>query len=380
MTYLEAGIEVLKLIRLNGYEAFFVGGFVRDYLLGIESNDIDIATNALPSQIANIFSVVNKGIKYSCVTIKFEGYEFETTTYRIEKEYQDNRHPIYEVATKLSFDLMRRDFTINAMAMDENLNIVDLFNGLDDLKNKCIRTVLNPQKKFSEDALRMLRAAYFVAKLGFDIENQTLNAMKQCSHLVQNLSKDRISWELEKLINSTYILKGVSYLIEANIAPYLFEFKNGIYLIKTKNIEKISWLEFLVLSFYNNVEGLSNFNFKSEVIIKIKNIVDIAKNNPKNIYSKQIIYENGLEIILMANKLNHIVNNANDLSSQILDVYNNLVIYKPSDIAIKSQDIIGLVENKLIGNVLKDVQYLILNGKLTNEKAEILKYIKKRYK
>ena len=159
MTYLEAGIEVIKLIELNGYEAYFVGGFVRDYLLGIDSNDIDIATNALPNQIANIFQVVNSGIKYNCVTVIYEGYSFETTTYRLETAYKDYRHPTYEVGKVLTDDLRRRDFTINAMAMNKNLEVIDIFGGLNDLKEGVIKTVNDPQKRFTEDALRMLRAS-----------------------------------------------------------------------------------------------------------------------------------------------------------------------------------------------------------------------------
>lgn len=379
MTYLEAGIEVLKLIHLNGYEAYFVGGIVRDHLLGVKTNDIDIATNALPSQIANIFNVVNKGIKYNCVTVKFEGYEFETTTYRIELSYNDNRHPIYEVATKLSDDLRRRDFTINALAMDENYKIIDMFNGIDDLKNKCIRTVLNPQKRFTEDALRILRACYFASKLGFDIEPQTLYAMKQCGHLVQNLSKDRISWELEKLINSKYLTKGIDYLIEANIAPYLLEFKNGIYLVKEKNIKSLNWEEFLMLCFYNSLDNLVNYNFKTELSSKIRTAITLAKDNPKNEYSIQLLFEYGLEMILTANRLNHLVNAAKDLSEDITSLYNKLPIYKTSDLAIKGQDIIDIVDNKNIGDILKNIQKLVLTGKLINEKQSILKYIKKRY-
>ena len=183
MTYLEAGLEVLNIIEMNGYEAFFVGGFVRDYILGVESNDIDITTNALPSQISKLFTVVNTGIKYNSVTIIYEGYSFETTTYRLEGDYKDYRHPVYEVGKSLLDDLKRRDFTINAMAMDKELNVIDLFGGQEDLKNKIIRTVSEPQRRFSEDALRILRATYFAAKLGFSIELNTLNAMKKCCNL-----------------------------------------------------------------------------------------------------------------------------------------------------------------------------------------------------
>ena len=152
MTYLEAGIEVIKLLETNGFEAYFVGGFVRDYLLGNECNDIDIATNALPQDIITMFDVIKTGIMYNCVTIVYDGYKFETTTYRKEISYQDNRHPVYEIANTLLDDLKRRDFTVNAMAMDKDLNVIDLFGGKADLENKILKTVHEPNRRFTEDA------------------------------------------------------------------------------------------------------------------------------------------------------------------------------------------------------------------------------------
>lgn len=382
MTYLEAGIEVLKLIEMNGYKAFFVGGFVRDYILKGNCNDIDIATSALPNQISNIFKVVNTGIKYNSVTIEYEGYSFETTTYRIETSYFDNRHPNYEVGKVLSDDLKRRDFTINAMAMNKDLNIIDIFNGQEDLKNKILRTVNDPQVRFTEDALRMLRAAYFAAKLGFTIEEKTFIAMRKCGHLVQNLSKDRICWELEKLINSPYQDIGVNYLIDANIAPYLLDFKRGIYLYNEKNLKGISWIEFLALCYYENIEDLNEIHIKPQIRNTVKAIVLLAKERKKNNFTVNDLFDYKLEVCLGANKINQILFNSKDQRTFLEKEDLNLPIHSLTELAIKGQDVIANIEikdNRQINIILDEIKNLVLTKKLDNSKECIVKYIRKHY-
>lgn len=382
MTYIEAGIEVLKLIHMNGYEAYFVGGFVRDYLLGKECNDIDIATNALPNQISNIFKVVNTGIKYNCVTVLYEDYTFEVTTYRIETSYHDNRHPTYEVGKMLTDDLKRRDFTINAMAMDIDMKIIDIFDGQSDLKNKIIKTVYDPQRRFSEDALRMLRAAYFASKLNFTIERETLIAMRRCAHLIQNLSQDRICWELEKLINSKYQEVGIKYLIEANLAPYLGKFQNGVYQYQEKGLKDISWSLFIALSYYDDVEDLINIHMKTEMIIQIKTAIELAKKLSKNEFSRLELFENKTSICLLTNTLNMIIRGCKDKTNFIEEEFKKLPIYSMSDLKVNGNDILENVkisDNKMIGLILQEVKRLVLLEKIANDKESIIKYIKKHY-
>ena len=382
MDYLETGIEVLKLIEMNGFEAFFVGGFVRDRLLGAELNDIDIATNALPNQISNIFRVVNTGLKYNSVTIEYNGYSFETTTYRLEGAYVDYRHPTYEVGKILTDDLKRRDFTINAMAMNKDLEVIDLFGGLNDLKKKIIKTVNEPQKLFTEDALRMFRAAYFASKLGFTIESETLAAMKKCSYLTQNLSLDRITWELEKLINSKHQNMGIKYLVETNIAPYLCDFKNGIYLMKEKNINGISWEEFIAISYYEDVDNLMNLHLKNNLGTQIKTAIQLAKELKKNNFERIHLFEYGLNICRLANNLNVLLFGVKDNKNFIELEYQKLPIHSLSELQVNGNDILENVEIKDkrdINRILQEVKRQVLLGKLNNTKECIIKYIKRHY-
>ena len=382
MNYIEAGIEVIKLIEMNGYEAFFVGGFVRDYLLGVTINDIDITTNALPSQIANIFKVVNTGIKYNSVVVEYEGYSFETTTYRLEGAYLDYRHPTYEAGKVLSDDLRRRDFTINAMAMNKDMEVVDIFGGLNDLKNEVIKTVNDPQKRFTEDALRMLRAAYFASKLGFSIESETLLAMRKCSYLVQNLSLDRITWELEKLISSKYQEKGIGYLIETNIAPYLGHFKNAIYLYREKKFKCISWPLFVAISYFDNLDDLSLLHLKNNLNNQIKSAILLAKRLKKNNFDRIDLFDEGEGICLLANDINLLLFGSKDKSCYIKKEYKLLPIHGMSELMINGNDILDNViinDKRDISIILKDIKRLVLLEKLDNDKECILKYIKKHY-
>ena len=184
MKYINIGKEVLKTLKENGYEAYFVGGFVRDRLLGLYSDDIDITTNALPDEVETCFKNVKQtGKKYGTVTVLIDSFKYEVTTFRFDGEYADGRRPDkVEFSKKLEDDLERRDFTINALVMDEDEVVRDLHDGKFDIENKIIRTINDPGKRFKEDALRMMRAIRFVSKLGFDIEDETLKAIEKLNN------------------------------------------------------------------------------------------------------------------------------------------------------------------------------------------------------
>lgn len=196
--------SILKALQDNGYEAYVVGGCVRDSLLGIIPSDWDITTSALPNDIKRIFNkTVDTGLKHGTVTVLINKEPFEVTTYRIDGEYQDNRRPKeVEFTSEIELDLKRRDFTINAMAYSDKNGIVDLFNGIKDLNNRIIKCVGDANERFSEDALRMLRAIRFSAQLGFEIHKETEKAIKENAELINNVSAERIKVEITKTLIS----------------------------------------------------------------------------------------------------------------------------------------------------------------------------------
>lgn len=192
--------EILKRLNAAGYEAYFVGGCVRDEIMGREAHDIDITTSATPEEVKEIFSsVLEVGIKHGTVVVM--PYNVEVTTFRKDGEYEDNRHPSQvEFVTSLYEDLKRRDFTMNAIAMDVNDKLYDPFNGKMDIDNKIIRAVGNADDRFNEDSLRILRAIRFSSILGFEIDKETRSAIMRNYHLLENISKERIFVELKKML------------------------------------------------------------------------------------------------------------------------------------------------------------------------------------
>lgn len=214
--------EILNAIHVGGHEAYIVGGCVRDALLGRTPGDYDITTSARPEEIQALFKrTVPTGIKHGTVTVLAGKEKCEVTTYRIDGKYADGRHPESVTFTaSLEEDLKRRDFTINAFAWSEEEGLIDYFNGLEDLKNKIVRAVGEPTERFSEDALRILRAFRFSAQLGFEIELSTLQAAKELAGTLEKISAERIHDELIKLISSDHPEKMLD-LYEAGITSVI---------------------------------------------------------------------------------------------------------------------------------------------------------------
>lgn len=196
--------NALSALRKNGFEAYIIGGCVRDSLLGQTPKDYDITTSALPEETENVFKgfrVIETGMKHGTITVLIERMPIEITTYRIDSTYSDNRRPDNVTFTKSLFeDTARRDFTMNAVAIDENGDIADFHDGVKDIKAKMIRCVGDPDKRFGEDALRILRAVRFSSVLGFDIEENTKQAIFRNKELLKNISSERIASELVKLL------------------------------------------------------------------------------------------------------------------------------------------------------------------------------------
>ncbi|MDD6194309.1 MAG: CCA tRNA nucleotidyltransferase [Lachnospiraceae bacterium] len=198
--------NIIETLQNNGHEAYAVGGCVRDLYLGKTPADWDITTSASPGQVKSLFShTIDTGIIHGTVTVMMGKNGYEVTTYRVDGEYKDGRHPEQVMFTSLlSEDLCRRDFTINAMAYNEQQGLVDLFGGLEDLKKGVIRCVGNPRERFSEDALRMLRALRLSAQLGFEIEPNTYHAICELAPTIEKVSMERIMVELNKLLMSEH--------------------------------------------------------------------------------------------------------------------------------------------------------------------------------
>lgn len=219
--------EILAQLELAGYEAFIVGGCVRDSLMGIQPHDFDITTSALPEETMAVFAefkVIPTGLKHGTVTVLADGEPVEITTYRVDGDYADGRHPDKVQFTRsLSEDVARRDFTMNGIAYSPKRGLFDEFGGAEDIRRGLIRCIGEPDKRFSEDALRILRALRFSAVLGFEIEQHTADSIKRNRGLLKNVSGERILAELSKLLcgrNCGEVLRGYTEVF-AEVIPEL---------------------------------------------------------------------------------------------------------------------------------------------------------------
>ncbi len=224
--------RAIEILNKAGYQAYCVGGCVRDAIIGNEINDFDITTSATPMEMKQVFKserIFETGIKHGTITLVYQGENVEITTYRMDGEYEDNRHPkSVEFTRSLENDLKRRDFTMNAIVYNEKEGYIDLFNGKRDIENKIIRAIGDAEKRFTEDALRILRAIRFSSVLGFNIEENTKKAMIKCKHLLHNISEERIAAEINKFLLGKNVKNAIleNYEILGEIIPEIKEMKD----------------------------------------------------------------------------------------------------------------------------------------------------------
>lgn len=276
-----------KLIE-NNFEAYIVGGCVRDIILNKEPKDYDITTSAKPEEVIKLFDkVILTGIKHGTVTVVLNNENYEVTTFRIDGEYRDQRHPKeVKFVTSLREDLSRRDFTVNAMAYNDIDGFKDYFNGLNDLKNKIIKTVGNPEKRFLEDALRMLRAIRFSAQLNFEIEEETFNAIKNLKDNIINISKERIREEFNKII--IYNPRKIDILRECGLLEFIIKEMKNAYDFNQNNMYHVNDL------YMDTIICMENIDAKLHLRLAML-LHDLGKLETKTTDEKGISYFYGHE-------------------------------------------------------------------------------------
>ena len=371
----KGAIDILKIFNRNGYEAYFVGGCVRDYLLGEEFSDIDITTNALPEEVKKVFrKSIDTGIQHGTVTILVNGDSYEVTTFRTEEDYTNHRSPEkVEFVSNLREDLDRRDFTINAMALDYKGKLFDYHNGDNDLSSKIIRTVNNPNERFYEDALRMLRAFRFSSKLGFEIENNTLDAIKKNAELIKFVSIERIVNEFKKLLAGKGNLKSLELLIDSKLNSYIpfFEEVNEI-----QDLSSYSFCQSLyILSIINDIsfEKLKFLKLSNKEIKLVKQFDLINQEFKNNTQIELILYKyNREDIKFICEYFGY--DKEKNIDERIL------TINSFNDIDITSQEIISTINKNpgpWIKSITLELEKEILLGRLNNNKKDILDFLSK---
>lgn len=224
MTYPENIKVIIDRLEASGESAYIVGGSLRDMLLGVAPHDYDVTTSALPEKTLSVFSdmrVIETGIKHGTVTVISDGEPVEVTTFRVDGEYTDSRHPdSISFTSSIEEDLARRDFTVNAMAYSQSRGLIDPFDGTSDVKHGIIRAVGEPSARFREDALRIMRAFRFCAQLGFEIEARTLEGAVECADGLCKIARERIGAEFIKLLTSPYSEKALELMVRTGVIKY----------------------------------------------------------------------------------------------------------------------------------------------------------------
>ncbi|NLN15332.1 MAG: HD domain-containing protein [Tissierellia bacterium] len=434
--------EVLRKIEEKGYEAFVVGGCVRDLILGKEPNDYDIATRAQPEDIEDIFKdykTIDIGKEFGTIVLVLEEGDVEITTYRIEEDYYDGRKPSHVTfSSNIEDDLSRRDFTINSMAYNDQRGLVDPFNGREDLRKAIIKTVGNPYERFKEDHLRILRGVRFASQLGFKLEEKTYKACREMSNLLSKISAERIREELFKILISDKPSYGIRLMEELNILDVIIpELKDTIgfdqhnphhdkdvfnhTLCVLDNVPKL--LELRLAALFHDIgkphtlsiddKGVGHFYGHEKVSVKIaKNILTRLKcskeltesvllligehmtksRNMKDRGLKRLIGRVGQERIFqlmdlqiadrMCTNSQADVDFLNERKKEIQRILNKQEPFEKKHLKIDGYDIIslGYKEGKLIGEILDYLLEKVIEDPQLNHKEKLIELVLKKFK
>ncbi len=348
--------NTLEKIEKEGFEAYIVGGYVRDLLLGKSSFDIDICTNATPKDLIKIFpNSITKSL--GGIEFKKKEYNFEIKTYRKEIIYQ-NRRPIkFNYINNLLEDLKRRDFRINAICMNKEGDIIDLLKGSSDISNKRIKMIGDTSSKIKDDPLRIMRAVRLAIVLDFTLDKELYKTIKKEKDLILSLSNTRIKEELDKILLSENIVKGLSLLTDLEITKLLGISYDKI--VPVKNLEAM----------YAQINIKYNIPFtkpEKEHIKKLKEIINSNKINGKTLYNYGLYLCQVAAEILNINK------------KEVNKIYKNLPIKERKDIKITASEIINIVGEKnanKVSSIFRELENNIISGKIINSKDLIIKYI-----
>lgn len=362
-------MPVLRTLEDAGFEAYFVGGSVRDVLLHRHVHDVDITTSAYPEEVKELFDKsIDTGIKHGTVTVLYGGESYEITTFRTESGYQDFRRPDHVTFVQnLDKDLKRRDFTINALAMDMHGDIVDLFNGIEDLKNHIIRAVGNPEKRFHEDALRMMRAVRFMSQLEFKLEEKTEQAIKDNHELLKKISVERIREEFVKMGLGPFSRQAFQIFLDTQLSEDVPDFAGKKNLLQvypqlkfSPTVETSLWAVIIILLKVPNenigkfMRDWKNSNAMTEKVEQIIKMFDLIADHVPTDYE---LFEAGEDIIINTIDVADIL--GQPVSSEALvDRYLALPIKTPSELAVDGRFLIkrGMRPGAQLGRTLNQIR------------------------
>lgn len=374
--YFQRAIQIITKLNEVTPQAYLVGGVVRDYLLKVPFNDIDIATSATPDQILELFpNAVDEFAEYGCITVKEDDMIFEITTFREEQYGKTSRKPTeIHYSKKLQDDIKRRDYTVNALAMPKSLVLVDLVEGEKDLQRKVVRIIGKPKRRFKEDPLRILRGLNLVAKLNFSIERKTLSGMIACKKRLQEISTYKFTGELANILSLPYGKKAIKIIKKNNLFSFNKGLSNWIKLIY-KKYDKLSVLEKFALLY--KIEGRvpENTCFTKETINKMNSLVELTKKMEFSEMDKYDIYRYGLNDLKVADLINIVyLKKYKSQAKKLTKLETTLVIKESADIEFRSRNIVELAgtAGPFVSTIMNLIEKEIVTDLLDN-KYDVIK-------
>jgi tRNA nucleotidyltransferase (CCA-adding enzyme) len=385
-------IPILEQIEQAGYEAYFVGGSVRDYLLNKEIDDVDIASSATPMEIKAIFpKTVDVGIEHGTVLVLFKGNTYEITTFRSESDYEDFRRPqSVTFIRSLYEDLKRRDFTMNAIAMDRTGELIDPFHGTKAIHNKIIQTVGKAEERFNEDALRMMRALRFVSQLSFQMDQETFEALEMYGRLLENISVERKTKEFEKLLLGVNCQGAIQLLIDSNLYQFLPGLSGreealrqfSIYHVHHLTLNEI-WsllLHTLGVSSKQSSLFLKKWRLSNQKLKEVEKILHYLEYRTKENWHRLSLYQAGLDISLSVERIFQILNESpnDEHLKAIHQAYITLPIKSKADLAVTGQDLILWLDKAggpWLSKLIEELENKVLLGRIPNQKEAIREWL-----
>ncbi|EDJ0212781.1 CCA tRNA nucleotidyltransferase [Listeria monocytogenes] len=380
-------LPVLQKLTTAGFEAYFVGGSVRDYLLNRTISDVDIATSAFPEEVKEIFqSTYDTGIAHGTVTVRENNEYYEVTTFRTEGTYEDFRRPSeVKFIRSLEEDLQRRDFTMNAIAMDEHFVLHDPFSGQEAIQNKEIKAVGKASERFHEDALRMMRAVRFLSQLDFELDKETEKALESQIELLQHTSVERMTVEWIKMMKGKAAKRAIELLLKVKMETYLpglkdeksalIEFASWDW--EKRTTEESIWLGLVVAVKPNNVTAfLKAWKLPNKTIQLVNKAYQDALKM-KETWLTEELYHAGKAVFSLVNELNVIRGQGNN-QHKLSQAYEALPIHSKKDLAVTGADLLkwsGESAGPWVKETLDKVECGILSNEINNEKIQIKRWL-----
>ncbi|WP_426951589.1 CCA tRNA nucleotidyltransferase [Bacillus mycoides] len=385
--------SIIEMLKQHGHEAYFVGGSVRDLIIDRPIGDIDIATSALPEEVMAIFPRhVPVGLEHGTVIVVENGEPYEVTTFRTESEYEDFRRPSsVQFVRSLEEDLKRRDFTMNAIAMTEEGEMVDLFAGKEAIRLKEITTVGDAADRFQEDALRMMRGIRFVSTLGFSLEIKTKQAIETYGHLLEHIAIERITVEFEKLLTGTYCVNGLQELVETKLfshLPYLQMSEERLlkatqYKWDSFETDVEAWAFFLYcIGEEHPSVFLRQWKFSNKKIKDIVAVLLAIRSRKEKEWDTILLYKTGIRIAEMAERVYEaIIESYNSASvKQVQSLFHALPIKNRQEMNVTGNDLLSWADKKpgpWVAEMLQNIEEAIVQGDLVNKKEDIREWLQR---